>query len=370
METKKAPRRLILTYTTLFVALCLVVAIFLFRQFVFTHTDIVVSEWSGNNVHYTVGTLVTYKGVTYKCIQAHSSLPNLDPADVPALWQETQPDQVSNPQTPGGSQWPTYNPPPRVDPGSTTQNVTYGGGKVLDGKTNIYAIFWSDSSYQQPTPTYISLVTRFLNDFGSSPMYADLLQYTNASGNAPTSAQLAGTYTDMQPFPAEMKMDLAMSPQPDLGGFYHQEIISVAKRKGWDYQNYHNLFILFPIANNGCGAHGYLGDRSGENIPNGSPVAYASYPFVSGQNTCIVSKDSPNNDHTADIAIGEAAHELMETAADPYPGQGWGEIGDPCSLPSATINPQTQANVVWNGHPYLIQEMWDNHRNGCVLEGP
>jgi hypothetical protein len=60
----------------------------------------------------------------------------------------------------------------------------------------------------------------------------------------------------------------------------------------------------------------------------------------------------------------------MEGVADPYPPTGWGEIADPCPLPADTIDPTTHANVVWNGHPYLLQEEWDNFRKGCVLEGP
>lgn len=42
--------------------------------------------WSSNNVAYKIGDLVTYNGHTYRCIQAHTSLPGWDPASVPALW--------------------------------------------------------------------------------------------------------------------------------------------------------------------------------------------------------------------------------------------------------------------------------------------
>lgn len=37
---------------------------------------------------YSVGSLVTYNGHLYKCIQAHTSLPTWDPVSVPALWQD------------------------------------------------------------------------------------------------------------------------------------------------------------------------------------------------------------------------------------------------------------------------------------------
>jgi chitinase len=33
-----------------------------------------------------VGALVTYEGVVYRCIQAHTTLPGWEPPVVPALW--------------------------------------------------------------------------------------------------------------------------------------------------------------------------------------------------------------------------------------------------------------------------------------------
>src|SRR5579872_1973336 len=45
-----------------------------------------VAAWSGNSVSYSAGTLVTYNGSEYKCLQSHTSQAGWDPADVPALW--------------------------------------------------------------------------------------------------------------------------------------------------------------------------------------------------------------------------------------------------------------------------------------------
>ncbi|WP_214411206.1 M28 family peptidase [Sphaerisporangium fuscum] len=36
---------------------------------------------------YAVGDVVTYQGVSYRCLQAHTSLPGWEPPNVPALWQ-------------------------------------------------------------------------------------------------------------------------------------------------------------------------------------------------------------------------------------------------------------------------------------------
>ncbi|MFI0424517.1 M4 family metallopeptidase [Spongiactinospora sp. 9N601] len=40
------------------------------------------ATWSS----YTTGQVVTYQGVSYRCIQAHTSLPGWEPPNVPALW--------------------------------------------------------------------------------------------------------------------------------------------------------------------------------------------------------------------------------------------------------------------------------------------
>jgi endoglucanase len=42
--------------------------------------------WNGNSQAYTVGDLVTYNGVVYRCIQAHTSLPSWTPDAVASLW--------------------------------------------------------------------------------------------------------------------------------------------------------------------------------------------------------------------------------------------------------------------------------------------
>ena len=44
------------------------------------------SAWSGASVAYKVGDLVTYSGVVYRCLQAHTSQAGWNPSAVPALW--------------------------------------------------------------------------------------------------------------------------------------------------------------------------------------------------------------------------------------------------------------------------------------------
>ncbi|MET8149762.1 glycosyl hydrolase [Actinoplanes sp. NPDC049668] len=48
-------------------------------------TDAPVAAWAPNTA-YAVGRIVTYNGVRYRCLQAHTSLTGWEPPNVPALW--------------------------------------------------------------------------------------------------------------------------------------------------------------------------------------------------------------------------------------------------------------------------------------------
>lgn len=82
---------------------------------------------------------------------------------------------------------------------------------------------------------------------------------------------------------------------------------------------------------------------------------------------------SPNHDPDADSTINMLSHEQNEAATDPllsawYDSAG-NEIGDPCNYSFGPLN-SLGGDVVWNGHPYEVQEEWDNAQSKCVLEGP
>lgn len=46
------------------------------------------SSWSSSSVLYKTGQTVTYNGVSYKCLQNHTSMTGWDPVNVPALWSK------------------------------------------------------------------------------------------------------------------------------------------------------------------------------------------------------------------------------------------------------------------------------------------
>ena len=101
------------------------------------------AEWAPG-VAYSVGTLATYQGPTYRCIQAHTSLEGWEPPKVPALWQlesgtpgptptptPTSPARVTATPTPSPTPRPgaTPTPTPTTPPGGDVE-VTPGAGAV------------------------------------------------------------------------------------------------------------------------------------------------------------------------------------------------------------------------------------------------
>ena len=111
-------------------------------------------QWAAN-VSYAVNDTVTYNGVTYKCLQAHTSLTVWEPPNVPALWQVVSgatntpgsptntPTRTNTPSGPtptqgggGGTCWPAWN--------ASTAYV--GGSQVSRNGQNYQAAWWTQGN--------------------------------------------------------------------------------------------------------------------------------------------------------------------------------------------------------------------------------
>jgi len=106
-------------------------------------------------------------------------------------------------------------------------------------------------------------------------------------------------------------------------------------------------------------------------------VLYGAMPYAGNSlTTCFGPSGSPNHDIDADAAVNLTSHEQMELATDPE-ATGWfdptgffnGEIADKCARVFGPLD-ANGADVSFNGHPYMVQEEWDNAASGCVLSGP
>src|SRR3954470_15230581 len=90
------------------------------------------SAWAPNTT-YAVGTLVTYGGHTYKCIQAHTSQVGWEPPNVPALWGDQGVTTGSTPVPPTKTNTPvgpTPVPPTKTNTpvGATAAPTNSGSG--------------------------------------------------------------------------------------------------------------------------------------------------------------------------------------------------------------------------------------------------
>jgi len=261
----------------------------------------------------------------------------------------------------------------RAASASTTGNVTYHGGPVMAGPTNVYAIFWEPSS--SVSAHYNTLIERYFNDVGSSPLYKINNQYAQADNTFPTNAVLAGTLVDTtSPYPH-------LSPLLDSdiqGEVTHAQTVNPTWVSGSN-----NVFFVFIEKNEGLCATSSECTPDVTSSTNTTPICayhafinttiYAAIPYIASPNfngLCNTGS-SPNSDD-ADQTINATSHEQMEAATDPllsawYNDTSGLEIGDLCAFTFGPGNLQG-ADVLWNKNPYIVQEEWsDNTINGCTL---
>ncbi|GCE23070.1 hypothetical protein [Dictyobacter kobayashii] len=242
-------------------------------------------------------------------------------------------------------------------------NLNYGGGPVMGGTTNVFAIFWEPTG--NVSSTYQGLIQRYFGDVNGSGLYNNNTQYTDSAGNVPSNTQFAGSWTDNTAYPES----------PLLDSDIQNEVSRAQSANGWS-SSIDNIFFVFTEAgqdlcfdssqsqcasNAFCAYHSYFGSNT---IYAAMPYA-ASFSCNGGQ--------GPNGDQAADETINVTSHEQMEAATDPllnaWTDSSGQEIGDKCAWNFGSVN-SDGSNVNFNGDPYLLQQEWDNNIGGCTLTGP
>jgi hypothetical protein len=246
---------------------------------------------------------------------------------------------------------------------AASNNLNYGGGAVMGGTMNVYAIFWEPTG--GVSANYNSLITRYFNDIGGSSLYHIASQYTDSSGNYPSGSQLAGSWTDTSAYPES----------PLLDSDIQNEVTNAQNANGWS-SGPDNIFFVFTergqdlcfdssqsqcASNAFCAYHNSFGNNT----------IYAAQPYAASF-SCNPGGSLPNNDD-ADLTINVTSHEQIEAATDPNPSSGWvdssgQEIGDKCAW---TFGPRGSdgSDVNFNGDPYLLQQEWSNAISGCAISG-
>ena len=245
---------------------------------------------------------------------------------------------------------------------AAASNLIYHGGPEMTGTANVYAIFWEPTNNVEAS--YNSLIQRYFGDVNGSGLYHNNTQYHTLAGKDPSAEHLAASWVDNGSYPRS----------PLLDSDIQHEVSHAQQTKGWS-SSPNNIFFVFLQANENlcfdssfsqcasnyfCAYHSYFG----------STTIYAAMPYAA---SFSCNPGSSPNKNDADQTINVTSHEQMEAATDPllnawYDSSG-NEIGDKCAWKFGTRN-ASGGDVTWNGHSYIVQKEWDNHKSKCVLTGP
>lgn len=269
-------------------------------------------------------------------------------------------------------------------------NLTYHGGPVMHSVT-AYAIFWLPSGYQFDSPSvdppytnasdslYEGLVGRFLGDLSDTAYYSVLQQYPDSSGPAGLSTTFGGSWVDTSPYPNSEGS--VANPLQDID--IQAEVARAISLNGWAPRDGNNTFVVFTgldvysCAGSQCSYDEYCSYHSAFGLADGQTATYAYVPDPGNSNsepclaTAATGHPSPNGAAFADSAVNLVAHEEFEAISDPafngwYNGDLEHEVADQCLWKFGPLA-SDGSDVVVDGHPYLVQEMWSNSAGGCYI---
>jgi len=240
--------------------------------------------------------------------------------------------------------------------------IEYNGGYVMGGTVDVYLLWYGDWSGWAAT----TILPDFIQHLGGSPYYAINTTYGDQYGRQVTnSINLAGSYAD------------SYSRGTSLSDADIQGIVSDAIGSGNLPLDVHGVYFVLTSddVSQGGFCDGYCGYHSNEVIGD----TYVKYTFVGNPAQCPSGCEpqaaGPNGSASADGMASIMAHELEESASDPY-GDAWfdangDENGDKCAWTFGdeyTAANGALANMRLGDRDYLIQQNWVNAGGGyCAL---
>jgi hypothetical protein len=270
--------------------------------------------------------------------------------------------------------------------------LLYHGGPIMQ-TAKLYSIFWVPPTLQNGRLTsiplhYAQLQVGLLVDYPFHGIDNINTQYYQIVGSTTTYILNAGSFggfaVDSSPYPASGCTDSFTPGNCITDAQIQAEIQKVMASKGWT-GGLNNMFLLYTSSGEGsctdatstscaytlyCAYHGSIGTSP--------PIIYANMPFGDLSACQRPGTPSPNGDPVADEVTSTASHEVSESITDPllnawFTAQG-NENGDLCAY-NYGVNTWTSmvtndANEMWNGHFYEVQQEFDNHTSGCVQVGP
>ncbi|MFB9893412.1 carbohydrate-binding protein [Planobispora takensis] len=129
---------------------------------------------------YAVGAQVSYNGVDYQAIQAHTSLPGWEPPNVPALWKVATGGPTNPPGTPGQPGAPSVT-------GTTNSSISLAWG-ASSGTVTGYRVYEGGTQRAQVTGTSATI-----GSLGTCTTHTYTVKAYNAQGESVASSQVTGT---------------------------------------------------------------------------------------------------------------------------------------------------------------------------------
>src|SRR3954463_5493895 len=248
---------------------------------------------------------------------------------------------------------------------AANNGISYHGGPIILGTTNVYYIWYGDWSKDAPAQP---ILTDLAGNIGGSPYFNINTSYYNGSNQfISNSVHYAGATTDNY------------SQGPVLTDITVQSVVQSAISGGRLPLDTNGVYFVLtsPDVQEATGfGFVYCGWHTNGTI-NGADVKYSFVgdPATAWMNTCADQATGPNGGGGGDAKASGVAHELEEAVTDPdldawYDSSG-NENADKCAW---TFNPTYRAsngalaNMKLGTRDYLIQRNWVNASGGyCAL---
>jgi hypothetical protein len=244
--------------------------------------------------------------------------------------------------------------------------ISYHGGPVILGTTNVYYIWYGNWSGNTAT----TILTTLGQSIGGSPYFNINTTYFNGSNtHVSNSVFYAGSTTD------------SYSRGTSLSDAAVQGVVTdalVSGRLPYDTNGLYFVLTSADVTASSGFCTQYCGWHTRGTI-NGRDIKYS---FVGNPDRCPSACEAqttgPNGNAGADGMASIIAHELEETVTDPdlnawYDSRG-AENADKCAWTFGTTFTTTNgslANMTLGGRNFLIQRNWVNASGGfCALRYP
>lgn len=273
-------------------------------------------------------------------------------------------------------------------------DVIDNGGPIMQGPTKVFLVFWRptsahyDTSITNGDSNYENLMTRFFNDLSGSTYFNILSQYPGTCGINTSSQTCLGTVTgtalpeDNSPYNQFAVSDTGTNSNPLQDSDIQAEVLKMIKLNNLTAGLNTEFFVFTAAGIQECGSPGsctnsgvqFCAYHGSTMDPTGAPVIYSFMPQANslGSGCQDGNGKSPNGQLVADQEIAVMSHEFFESVSDPTSNIAWlsdsinSEIGDNCAHMNGSVQ-SNGSNITLNGNMYLVQQMWSNDDEGCVL---